>query len=251
MDFEFKRNLSSLLNNRFSVLYVYSDLRYFGKFRDVKKKKDEFLSNFLTSLLEFCDTICMPTFSYTDFGTFNCRDTESKLGALNRAILKNPDNLRSDHPIFSFAALGKDKQIVENIGLSAFGKDSIHDRLLGKNAAFLYIGRPTVAGNTLIHYVEQRKQVNYRFEKTFSTNVFCGQKFIGSNFSAYVRKKDNPDNAYYFNFRKANEYLLKKKLINEIASTEKFSNISIIPYDSCFENLTILLNQDSKAFISE
>ena len=69
--------------------------------------------------------------------------------------MKNYQFERSEHPIFSFVAIGKKRKIVKSVGKSAFGKKSVHSRLLNKNTFFLNFFRPLEKGNTLIHHIEQ------------------------------------------------------------------------------------------------
>ena len=75
-------------------------------------------------------------------GSFDLKRTKSGVGFLGNFIMKNLNFERSEHPLFSFIAIGKNKKIVKNIGISAFGKDSVHQRLYKKNASFLNFFRP-------------------------------------------------------------------------------------------------------------
>ena len=90
--------------------------------------------------------------------------------------MKLKGTVRSEHPIFSYAAYGPNKNIVKNIGKSAFGHDSVHQRLLFKNCCFfLHIGR-SLLDNTMVHHVEQNLKANYRLIK------FLKQKYIKTKF---------------------------------------------------------------------
>ena len=53
--------------------------------------------------------------------------------------MKNFSFDRSEHPLFSFVSIGKNKKIVKNIGKSAFGNDCIHSRLHEQKAVFEFI----------------------------------------------------------------------------------------------------------------
>ena len=44
---------------------------------------------------------------------------------------------------------------------------------------FLNFNRPLKEGNTLMHHIEQKNRVNYRYEKTFTTKVFENNRYVG------------------------------------------------------------------------
>jgi hypothetical protein len=103
----------------------------------------------------------------------------------------------------------------------------------------------------MIHFVEQLNNANYRFEKIFETKVYDNRKFIGQNYSAFVRKKDNLENTYEFSFEKATEVLIQKKLIREIRISNEFTNLSLLPYNELFEELDFLIKKDASIFLKQ
>ena len=233
----------------YKILYLYSDLRQLGKFKKTAETKAEFLDSIINLLLSMNFTVVIPTFSYTVKGIFEVESTPTRLGALNSRILEQPSVVRSEHPVFSFGACGPLSEVIKNIGKAAFGFDSVHERLLHSNAAFLYIGRPIRLGNTIIHYIEQQLNVDYRFNKTFPTKVFQNKTFIGDNYSAFVRKTDNPDHNYEFSFTKSTIFLQKLGIINEIQIDKDFSNLSLMSYNNTYQALLSLIQKDSSAFL--
>lgn len=243
--------LSKFNSNQYNILYIYSDLRYFGRFKPLSISKHEFLKSILDCLTLENKTIIIPTFTYTDSGIFDVQRTNTNLGALNSSVLQNNNTNRSEHPIFSYAAIGEECNLVKKIGKSAFGSDSIHERLLNKKSAFLYLGRPVSFGNTIIHYVEQLLNVSYRFEKYFPTHVYDQDEFVGNNYSAFVRKKNDTSNDFTFSFEKAADVLSKQGLIQQINLDYEFSNISLMPYDETFEVLRDLLIQNESIFLKK
>jgi aminoglycoside 3-N-acetyltransferase len=243
--------LHSYKAHGYKILYLYTDLRFLGKFRKISETKAEFLDSIINLLLSMNFTVVIPTFSYTVKGIFEVETTPTRLGALNSRILENPSVVRSEHPIFSFGACGPSSQIIKNIGKAAFGLDSVHERLLHSNAAFLYIGRPIRLGNTIIHYIEQQLNVDYRFNKTFPTKVFQNKTFIGENYSAFVRKTDNPDNNYEFSFTKSTSFLQESGIIHEKQIDKDFSNLSLMSYNDTYHALLSLIQRDSNAFLSK
>jgi len=243
------KSLKELNSAQYNILYIYSDLRYFGKFKSASTNKQQFLKSIIDCITLVNKTLIIPTFTYTESGIFDVQNTNTNLGALNSLVLKSYNIARSEHPIFSYAAIGEESNFVKKIGKSAFGNDSIHKRLLNKKTAFLYIGRPVSFGNTIIHYVEQLLNVDYRFEKYFPTNVYDKNKFIANNYSAFVRKKNNLKNDYSFSFEKAAGILSNQGLIQQINLDYEFSNISIMPYDETFDVLKNLLAQNESIFL--
>lgn len=227
-NFSYFKNIlenSSILNYKY--VYIYCDLRFFLS-QNINDK------NFVDKLINFFiknnQTIIVPSFSYSK-DIFDVKTTKSKVGFLSNYILKQTNFERSEHPLFSYISIGPNKKIVRNIGKSAFGNDSVHARLLFKNACFLHIGREIKFGNTLIHHVEQNLNASYRFDKKFKTKVFKKQKYLGTAFKAYVRKETNKN---YFTFTK----ILKKKnfldIINRLNNEKNFKSIFYYSYDSFY-----------------
>ena len=237
--------------SRYDILYIYSDLRELGKYKPASESKQEFLQQIIKVLLKNVSTVITPTFTYTTSGIFEVQRTPTRLGALNAQFLQDSSVERSEHPIFSYASIGVHSNLIKNIGKSAFGIDSIYERLLSKKVAFLYIGRPVRLGNTMIHFVEQLNNAEYRFEKIFETKVYDDGKFIGDDYCAFVRKRDNLENAYEFSFEKATEVLIQKKLIRQIWIANEFSNLSLLPYSEVFEELNSLIKKDISIFLKQ
>ena len=40
----------------------------------------------------------------------------------------------------------------------------------------------------MVHHVEQNLNASYRFDKVFKSKVYFKNKYLGKNYSAYVRK---------------------------------------------------------------
>ena len=123
------------------VLYIYTDFRYFGSYAALYDSRDQFCRALVAPFLAREKTIVLTTFTYTSEGQFDVLRSPTKLGAMNKWILTQPGCRRSEHPLFSYAALGSDAALVETIGKSAFGYDSVFERLYDRKTAFLHIGR--------------------------------------------------------------------------------------------------------------
>lgn len=234
---------SNILNS--SYIYIYSDFRFFfEKYKNDTKKK---ILNLLNFLMKNGATCITPSFSYTKFGKFDVKRTKSKVGFLSNFILDNVNFSRSYHPLFSYIAIGKNKKLVQNIGKSAFGKYSLHEILKNKECYFLHLNRPLKKGNTLMHHLEQKNKVKYRFEKRFFTKVYEKKLYLGNNFKAFVRKDLNNKDSNG-TFLKAFKKIKKKKyfLRKKVGKIE----LLIYPYDNFYKDLDKLIKKDPNIFIN-
>jgi len=241
----FQKHLTTIYENHglfdSEVIYIYSDLRGFSNYLKDFKDKNNFLESFIKPILEKNITIILPTFSYTTSGIFNTEKTQTNLGALNKWVLNNTYSNRSEHPLFSYSAIGpKSKEITTNVGKSAFGYDSIFERLLNLNTKFLHIGRPINFGNTIIHYIEQTCGATYRYNKKFEVEVYRGNSYVGKDYSAFLRIRNIKDNFYGFDFNKASEIIKNKKIVS--SSNMQFELTEIQSY-SAKEIFNILVKE--------
>ena len=257
----FSESYDDLKISDYDFCYVYSDLRAFASEMNNKFEKNKFCSSIITPLLKLNKTIIIPTFTYTIDGVFDVETTPTKLGALNSWILSQSEMKRSEHPMFSFAALGPKSEIVENCGKSAFGYDSIHERLRKKKCCFLNIGRSLESGNTLVHNVEQSCGATYRYNKCLKTKVLKNKKFFNSNYNAFLRRLDIPDNDVKINFIEASKNIfdsgivkhvsLNSKNLDSASKNDSLSSIFLYDYDKTRDILVDLFNKNISVFISK
>lgn len=253
MGFDLKKDLTPSYDRvgvlSADIVYIYSDFRTFGAQLGEFPDRDAFCRIFVDYLLTQNKTILLTTFSYTSSGRFDTLTTPTHLGALNKWILKQPDVVRSEHPLFSYAALGPQAELIRGIGKSAFGKDSVFDRLSGKNTAFLYLGRPVALGNTLLHYIEHLSGATYRIHKAFPTEVYRGKEFVGTNYTAFLRRRDVEGETFEFDFNEAAQKLWDGGLIRQVGSDREFANVSCLDYDQTADFLFDLFVKDPTIFI--
>lgn len=231
------------------ILYVYTDFRNFGYNAVGYPSRSDFCMAVVSPLLCAEKTIVITTFTYTVEGVFNLAGTRTKLGAMNKWILDQPGHIRSEHPLFSYAALGPAANLLVGVGKSAFGYDSVFHRLRGKRAAFLHIGRPVSMGNTAIHHVEHLCGATYRTHKAFHTKVFKGEQYIGTDYTAFLRRRDVPGENFEFDFSKASAALFEKGLIRQVGYDQDLSNISFYWYDDTIDILADMFYRNQKIFI--
>lgn len=232
------------------IVYLYSDLRGISSWAAGFPDRDAFCDALMRPLLARGKTVVMTTFTYTTEGRFDVLTTPTRLGVLNKWILRQEGVCRSEHPMFSYAALGsRAEELVTGIGKSAFGQDSVFMRLLGRRAAFLYLGRPVWMGNTVLHHVEQLGGATYRTNKAFPTEVFRGAQFVGTNYSAFLKRTDVSGQTFAFTFRKAAEMLVRIGLVRQVGCESDLTNVSLLWYDDTVAALHRMFRDDPSVFI--
>jgi aminoglycoside N3'-acetyltransferase len=241
--------LSNFLDaHEVSIAYLYTDFRAFGQ--AIKDQgKTVFLSNFLDIFASHGTSVVVPTFTYTTSGKFDPKKNLTTLGALNRFVQLSSQSRTSFHPIFAFSSIGSVSDIVFNVGKSAFGRDSVFERLHGKGCFFFHIGRHLSEGSTLVHHVEQTCGAWYRQNVIFATEVEDDGESKGTEFTAFLRRRDVPGRDFATQFRKASDNLFELGIARELNSTQNFQNVTAVPFDDAFESLCQLFYADSSVFI--
>ena len=162
-------------------------------------------------------TIIVPSFNFDYFKDrkFN-KLTKSTLGPFENSFIKEKGVSRSNHPIFSICAFGKNKKkILEPCGLFSFGQNSPFNNFIKNNVIFLNIGLPFKDTCTYVHHVEHLNGVNHRYYKAVTGKVYEGGKYINKTYYSFVRYKlimDNVKRAEY----KIEKMLKNKKYLKEI-----------------------------------
>ncbi len=144
-------------------------------------------------------TLVVPTFTYSfckgqDFDPDN---TPSTCGAFTEMLRRLPGALRSEDPLFSVAALGRQaREMTRDAPLDCFGPNSFWDRFLGAGGMVCNLNLD--AGSTYIHFVEKSLAVPYRYDKPFSGTFLrqgCGEIRTAVH---YCCDLSNPDAAPAF-----------------------------------------------------
>jgi len=247
----FEEKYDDLGMSDFDYFYIYSDLRWFASHMGKNLARNQFCSAVIKPLIEKNKTVIIPTYTYTLNGVFEVLETPTNLGTLNSWILQQDKVCRSEHPLFSFASLGPGASLVENCGKSAFGENSIHERLVGKRACILHVGKPIHLANTLIHNVEQSCGATYRINKCFKTKVFRKKKYLGTDYNAFLRRRDVPKYDFHFDLRQASKKLYKTKIPKEIGDHRNLSNITLCNYDKLRNFFVELFLNDNSIFLSK
>ena len=163
-------------------------------------------------------TLIVPTFNW-DFCNgkpYVHEKTRSQVGMFTNNVLFDDRSLRSFHPIYSFAAIGPQKEeIFSNISKSSFGKNSVFHKLHKLNAKIILFNFDL--GTTFVHYVEQKLKVEYRYIKYFTGKVIKDSNEYEDTFDFFVRYLDRD---VAVNLSKLHDYLhstgkMKCVLLNE------------------------------------
>ena len=146
-------------------------------------------------------TIAVPTFNF-DFCNdipFNRQKSPSQgMGVFSEYVRTLTDSKRSLHPMQSLSVIGKNSDyIIENDTDSTFNPEGPFDRLIELNAKIILLGADfnTVS---MIHWVEEKYLVPYRYWKTFSGTIIDDGKESNQDYKMYVRSREtNPQLKMY------------------------------------------------------
>lgn len=158
------------------ILFISSDTRILTlqEFRkNPKLDFEKYLNGFIDALIKQVGpngTILFPTYNW-DFCNgipFDSVTTPSKTGSLGTIALHRDDFSRTQHPLYSFAVWGKDKEMLCSLtNQSSFGSDGPFAYLHQKNVKNIIIGVDYQHCFTYVHYVEEMLKAPYRYLKVF------------------------------------------------------------------------------------
>lgn len=249
MNSEFFKSMESLQLSKYDFAYLYSDFRKL--YDPSKNSKIHFLEKVVNILSNRIENLIIPTFTYTREGYFRPESTITKLGGLNTFIHKMPDSYTSDHPMFSYTGIGsKSINILKDVGLSAFGDDSLLERLFNNNCVFIHLGRPPALGNTLVHRVEQVSKVRYREEIQFKTKVIRGREIKTGPYSAFLRNMHDVKNSKNStDFRAAAQFMIESGVYKPHFYKSEYDCIWVAEYDRVNLELHEILSREPKSFL--
>ena len=122
-------------------------------------------------------TVLLPNFnfqSWTESHYFDVRETPSHMGIIGELGRLRPEALRTPHPIYSFAALGKRKEAFAACDdMEAYGPNSVFGLFQKLNGLNVSIGLHWNSTFSMHHYVEYNTGCDYRRVKSFS-GIYVG-----------------------------------------------------------------------------
>lgn len=150
--------------------------------------------NVLRSLLQAVGengTLLFPLFNF-DFCSgkpFDIRRTPSQMGALSEAARLFDGAVRTAHPIYSFAVIGKQAHLFQACqNRSGYGEDSPFGLLRSLNGKIALLDVNDQGAMTFYHHIEEMNLVNYRYFKDFSGQYFDNEGHeTCRTYSLYVR----------------------------------------------------------------
>jgi aminoglycoside 3-N-acetyltransferase len=136
-------------------------------------------------------TICVPTFtfSFCNGQKYNVQSSGSKMGALNEYIRRLPAAVRSVDPLLSTTLIGEDVDLVRDLGKNSIGENSTFDKLhrRGAGVKFLFFGTSVSECFTYTHYVEERLNTPYRYNRKFKGMVVDDGRQWEDEYTLFVR----------------------------------------------------------------
>lgn len=167
---------------------LFSALRAGGNF-----DLDEFIDA-LKIRIGASGTLLFPTYNW-DFchgATWDYHHTPSRTGSLSQAALNRADFMRTRHPIYSWAVCGEDSaRLVAMQDSNSFVGATPFDYLYRTGGKFISLDVDLTHSFTFVHYVEEDKDIPYRFKKNFTARYIDenGTESVKSA-SMYVRYLD-------------------------------------------------------------
>ena len=190
---EFSRELEKVLDKldvqQNQDLMVHSDITLlYGYDGSLKENLNAFFMGLMNRTLPN-GTLIVPSFSmsYTQDKEYNMEKSPGTTGQAAEFFRMMPDVQRTLDPIYNFCIRGQ-KLDSYNIKppASCFGKDSIFDEFYKKKGVIIFFGC-SIDRATFVHYVEEKRNVSYRYyKKFFGKTVTCNQ-IIDNSISLYVR----------------------------------------------------------------
>lgn len=136
-------------------------------------------------------TLLLPLFNFdfTSGAPFDIRTTPSHMGALTEAGRLHKDAVRTGHPIYSFAAIGAKSGLFENVdNESGYSEESPFGILKNLDGKIAVLDLEDQHSMTFYHHVEEVKQVDYRYFKTFTADYTDRHGTTGKRpYRLYVR----------------------------------------------------------------
>jgi aminoglycoside 3-N-acetyltransferase len=152
------------------IVFTHSNVGFFGKMEgaDTVGHIYSVIKDAVFEVIGPEGTWIVPVFSYSfcNKAPFDPDITPSICGFLSEGVRKDSQALRSHDANFSVAAIGRAASLLtQEAPAYSFGPGSFWDKLLAADGKICNFNFD--AASTLIHYVERRLKVPYRYDKAF------------------------------------------------------------------------------------
>jgi len=175
------------------TILIHSSLRHISKYlyKNGYKLKIEDLFTSFQKAVGSNGTLLFPLFNFefSKTKTFDIKNTKSHMGSLSEFARKFPNSIRTGHPIYSFAVIGKNSHYFKDLdNVSGYGSDSPFALLKDLDGKIGILGLQDQNSMTFYHYVEESLKVDYRYFKEF-TGDYINEQGIKKNktYKLFVR----------------------------------------------------------------
>jgi len=230
------------------ILMIHGDAVVAAQLRTMDKSRR--LGDFFSHLIDYFGyegTLIVPTFTYSfpKNEDFNVQESESVVGQFSEYFRRIPGVVRSRQPIFSVAAIGKHKNVFGDSDITnCFGDTSVFGLLHKMNGKLMNLG--CEFDITHAHFVEQAKQVNYRYFKEFSGKVIDGNFCENVTTQYFVRDTNRKTT---LNLNKIKKLMISKNMFHTVAFG-RFASYSVSCKDF-YDCADFLLSLDTNSLIEE
>ncbi len=232
------------------TLFIHSCLFSFG--RPVGEcTKEGFANIFIEAILSVIGsegTLIVPTFtlSFCKTGFFDSIHSKSEVGLLSEVFRQRNNIVRSSHPIYSVAVMGKDKDYyLSACTTNCSGVGSLFDLIHQKSTVKIMLLGLEVPATTQFHYVEEQAKVPYRHIKNFTGTVDGKPAAV----DVYVRNRQvvptpQIDQSKFRSFFEEHKHLLKKTTLGD-------GTVMVIEEKDMHQLLWKKMKEDPNYFLNE
>ena len=249
-----KNDINKIINKigikKNSTLYITGNIFNLGIQSNEINKFCEIFYDMIKNKIKNSGNILVPTATLNLIRTRKIFDKNTKsylMGVFSEFIRQKKKSLRSSHPLWSFSGEGKNiKEIFKDISLSAYGQDSVFERLLKYKTTFICFGRPNLS-IAMLHYAEQMVGVPYRFTKEFEVRCRIKNKIIKKTCLLGVRYNSNKIETD--ENQKIMNYLNNKNIFKKIKFRK--SHIFYCDYKKLVDEMCKILSKRPKIWLKK
>lgn len=206
------------------------------------------LQNLINEIIKYFNkgTLVVPTFTYsiTENEIFDKNKSPSKVGLFSEKFMFTKGVKRNNHPMFSVGLIGKHtSEYINSNNKDCFGEDTSFDLLMKHNGKIICLGCD-FSRVTFVHYVEQKKNVPYRFIKKLKGKILENGKVKNIQTSFYARKLKEKSSC---NLDYMKDIAIKKKILYQ-GSFGRFP-IMAITAKNFFDLASNLIDKDPYALV--
>lgn len=168
---DFKLSLKKVNIHPGDTIFVHSSLFQLGMLEGFQA--EAMPAELVRMLLEYLGnkgTLVVPTFNFgfSKGMPFDRQHSTSEgMGILSEYVRNMPESIRSRHPLQSISAVGRFAEEITSPNTdSSFDIGGPFNKMIDLGAKLLLLGA-SIQSASLIHYVEERVEVPYRYWKTF------------------------------------------------------------------------------------